>query len=727
MAPDHINPAGIPVDQLQPEAVVTAAKSIAKLGKKVSKQGAAVQHTWHGLAHSYEAPEASKLFTIMDPVKSTTHSFSENTDLVAKALTTYAATEELVKAELVKIKAEAETFVSTTVANGVDRVKIIAHGSTKEHVSWDKDQGAIDKNNALIGRLEAQLTALKEAQQTCASTIYGIIGFTPPSTGAQPGGSTETTNENYVPPWGARAERTKGCGEKAADQVGHFVKGLVVNSLWEGMVKPILTMDAMLYLGYNPKTGGWFDYANSLPQYGEATSQMAQGLAKLGVGLTVLTSPGFGSAARNMPGPVGDYLRSSVKTTKDFGKSLIAYDTFKKGNIAEGLGEAVGNIGTFFIPGVGEAGAAVKGAATASKLARAGLITTEVLADGSRVTKFTTEGLEALRLGKVGAGPLSDLAKVRPNLRMPDGTKLVDFDFGKVKIPDTDLPKIPDQPVGTKHLPGAKDVDLPPSRTSERPASGDRATTGEHPSTSDRPTTNERPTDGSRPDHEPTQPHDADTPTDHGDHPATDHPGTDHPGDRTPETAPRGDGTKESPREYEYVNRSEKFRDHVEPDRGTISDREFPKNPKVGTEEHLLKTWAKYVSNHPDANWDKWLENNYIGNHGHHPRGIAYEGVVRDAKNLNGEGWQHNSDLEINGQTRNYDALNKKDRLAYEFKSGDTLDPKQLVKDQAVTDAGYEVRYVFGREPTDATRRLLENAGIDYEVYYGKPLVKAGP
>ena len=100
---------------------------------------------------------------------------------------------------------------------------------------------------------------------------------------------------------------------------------------------------------------------------------MASGLAKLGVGLTVLTSPGFGSAARNMPGPVGDYLRSSVKTTEDFGKSLIAYDTFKKGNVAEGLGEAVGNIGTFFIPGVGEAGAAVKGAATASpKLDRSG-------------------------------------------------------------------------------------------------------------------------------------------------------------------------------------------------------------------------------------------------------------------------------------------------------------------------------------------------------------------
>ena len=117
MGKEHINPAGIPVEQLNPEGVETAAANMKAVGTKVAHQGAVVQKTWHGLAHSYEAPEASKLLTIMDPVKSTTHDFGHNTTLVAKALAAYAVTEQQVKDELTKIKAEAEAFVASSTAS----------------------------------------------------------------------------------------------------------------------------------------------------------------------------------------------------------------------------------------------------------------------------------------------------------------------------------------------------------------------------------------------------------------------------------------------------------------------------------------------------------------------------------------------------------------------------------------------------------------------------------
>ena len=105
--PDHIDPAGIPGDNLRPDMVEIAASEIKTIGDEVSDQGGVVVTTWQRLAQHYEAPEAGTLFGVMDPVKTNAETFGDNVDQVSSALKTYAAEVEPIKAELARIKAEA--------------------------------------------------------------------------------------------------------------------------------------------------------------------------------------------------------------------------------------------------------------------------------------------------------------------------------------------------------------------------------------------------------------------------------------------------------------------------------------------------------------------------------------------------------------------------------------------------------------------------------------------
>lgn len=692
-----INPAGIQqmIDKLKPDTVELAAAGIAKVGDQVGKQGAALQKTWHGLAHSYEAPESDKLLTIMEPVKKATTSFDTDTGKVEKALKAYALEEQLIKDELIKLKAEAEMFVAR-VSGGVDQPVVVGRALSTKSVPWHEDQATIDANTALGDRVAARVTALEQAQQRCASAIGAIMGVCLNTSPAPAAGTATTSDEPYVPPWGGTGERTKHCGERFADGVGR--------TLWTNGLKPILVMDAMGYLGYNPQTGAWFDYRNSIPQLGQMGLELTKNLGKLGVGLVVLTSPGLLTYAMTGKGAFAGFLRSSLGTTGEFGKGLIAYDTFKSGDIAGGIGEAGSGIALLFVPGAGEAGVAVKGVTTATRLTRAGLMTTEVLADGSKIMRFTDAGMSALKAGKLDSG-LADLLKLKPNLVLPDGTRLSKLGLGDGKLFDTDLPKIPEHGTSTSKLPH-EGSDLPPVRSGDHPSNADHSSQSSHNSA-----------DAHQPGHESAPSYGADTNTGHepgsGDHPA-DAPGNGH-------------GTKDSPREYHYENRAEELRGHAKPSEETMRHIDTKHKSLAGTEQHMLESWRKYLDRNPGTtkNWDSW-RNTYIANQGNEAKGTAYEIVVRESLDLNGGGREYNTNVEINGQTRNYDVLDTKGQVAYEIKSGNSVSEEQIAKDKGMLKTGYEVKYVFGQEPTAAARKLLDEAGIEYQVLYGKPVVHAG-
>ena len=175
--PDHINPDGIPLDLLKPEEVIAAAAALRRWAVRRRPRGLCCSGPGTAWLHHYQAPESHGLLTIMDPVKANAHTFGENTSTVARALKAYAVEQERVKTELTRIKRAAQTFV-TAIDGGVTQHHAVPKGgvmSTK--VPWHEDQPSIDTNNALLAQVDAQLTALEDAQRRCANSIYDIIGF----------------------------------------------------------------------------------------------------------------------------------------------------------------------------------------------------------------------------------------------------------------------------------------------------------------------------------------------------------------------------------------------------------------------------------------------------------------------------------------------------------------------------------------------------------------------
>ncbi|MFI5936817.1 LPXTG cell wall anchor domain-containing protein [Actinoplanes sp. NPDC051494] len=194
-------------------------------------------------------------------------------------------------------------------------------------------------------------------------------------------------------------------------------------------------------------------------------------------------------------------------------------------------------------------------------------------------------------------------------------------------------------------------------------------------------------------------------------------------------------------RPYQYNNPGENVRGRAEPTARELSQYGTSTTGKdSGTVPHLYSSWNRYQANKaaelkkweenpvgkkPSAPlpWDKWLSR-YVPNQGNDSRGKAYEKLLVEEIGLGGDDWICQGDLTTNGETRRYDAINGKEKIAYEFKSGRTIDAAQLAKDaQIARSQGYKVVYVFGDKPTAATLRRLNAAGVDYHLMKGTPTV----
>ncbi|MGC9668495.1 LPXTG cell wall anchor domain-containing protein [Planosporangium sp. 12N6] len=193
-------------------------------------------------------------------------------------------------------------------------------------------------------------------------------------------------------------------------------------------------------------------------------------------------------------------------------------------------------------------------------------------------------------------------------------------------------------------------------------------------------------------------------------------------------------------RPYEYDNPGENARGLPAPD-ATTRDRygNKPGDAQPGTPEHVYPTWFAYqdrkerdlaewnrthTGRKPSAalGWDTWL-GRYIANMGWDPRGKAYEKRVVEEIGLGGDHWICQGDVDVDGKVRRYDAVNHKEGIAYEFKSGRTIDAGELAKDSAIAKSGrYKVVYVFGDQPTKATIGKLRAAGVDYHVMRATPV-----
>ena len=427
--PDHIDPAGIPGDNLRPDMVEIGASEIQTIGDEVSDQGGVVVTTWQRLAQHYEAPEAATLFGVMDPVKTKAETFGDNVDQVSSALKTYAAEVEPIKAELARIKAEAQDFVAS-IAGGVEKTTFSRAGAITSTVEWHEDQDSVDANNALIGRVNAQMVLLWAAERKCANAIYDVIGFPhiEAATEDNPNGYGVTEiPDGAETPWGTTVERSESCGEKAVNAVGSFVwDGVVVGGIW-GTVVGLGT----LTLGYNPQTGEWFD--------GDTYAAAWSNLGKLAVGLAVTSLPGTLMIA-NMPGPAGNFLRDSQMTVLNAGKGLLAWDKWKD-DPAAAAGEATFNVASIIIP-AGAATAPVRtSASTAAAAIRTAARIMDVIDPASALIKVGSAGARIAIPAIADLVKSVDLSKIDIGNLGP-GAKIDIPDMPQVEAPKIEVPSV---------------------------------------------------------------------------------------------------------------------------------------------------------------------------------------------------------------------------------------------------------------------------------------------
>ncbi|MET0735631.1 MAG: TNT domain-containing protein [Microbacterium sp.] len=437
--PSAIDPTQIPGKEIDPDAVESHGRTVGTIAASVRDNGSNVHLTWQGMAGVYSAPESGTLLGLMQPVSSQATTAGDNLDVVSAALVQFASDVRPIKAELDSLRAQAQAFVDTTVANGV-RVREVnpawmstqgyqgswsAYGAysspstggtatqapdvpqyryvTKE---WHEDQDAVDRNNDLISAVNAQQVALWEAERTCANKIRALYGAAPLHAATSEDDALayglDEIPEGTEMPWGAPVERSEGCGEATFNFVvkDFLWEGIAVGGVW-GTIQGLGT----LVLGYNPATGDWFS--------GEAYGAAWGNLGMLTAGALISSTPPlslmfaaddiaqqFGGGF--LPEEISDFKDSTDEAWLNTGKALIAWDKWQD-DPGTALGESVFNVGTLLIPVGGAAVAGVKTASTAAS----------VLTRMARVVDFIDPAAWALngtmRLGGAGLGSLDNL------------------------------------------------------------------------------------------------------------------------------------------------------------------------------------------------------------------------------------------------------------------------------------------------------------------------------
>jgi hypothetical protein len=454
---DPINTSTMPGDNMNPEAIESAAGKIRGVGSNVSTTGGNVAKAWAGLKKGYHAPEEGTLFGAIQPAKKAATDFGTDMGKVATALETFAGEVRTIKSNVAKIRSDAATFLGkihdgkvtvshTVVSGGYAGYERGQTTTSHEDVDWNSDQATVDENNALIRRTNDQQEQLWAAERKCANAIrdvYHAAHISAASESNPNGYGVTDIPDNAETPWGKTVERKEGCGEKV-------VKGVFVDGLG-GMAEGITSLVGFSWSGPD---GAGFSWSTA----GHAWN----GLAHLATG-----GPLFYPLAL-LPGPVGGYIRTSIKTNINFVPGLVGIDVFAKDPFAKWkddpartFGSSLFNVGSLFIPVGGEVSAGGKAVAGGAKAVEGA----SDVAKGSRgleglgdVAKVTGEGADLTKIaGGAGKTELGNLGKVTDDLG--DGLK------GLEKT-DIDVPNVPhdrvtvDHPNVGEHGPG----DIPPAR-----------------------------------------------------------------------------------------------------------------------------------------------------------------------------------------------------------------------------------------------------------------------
>lgn len=409
-----INVGAIPSIPADPDGLEAAAGSIDGAGATLATAGSEMASTWKGLAGVYSAPEAGQLLGVMEPVRAATDDVQSQLTTVSGALRTFATDVRAVKAQMASVVADANAFVADMADEDI----------------WNRDQGNVDTNNALLGRVDAAVAAWQDAQRRCANTLRGIVCMPPlvaeDGSGSAPqdlvfGGTAglydKMLHSEKGMPWGGAVHRDLPWYEDALSGSWHFVQGLG-DSLW-GLVDGLGTL-----VGVH----GW-----------DAMKSSWKGLGELGVMLSPIGSALL--AVNHFTALPGLKKGELEHTATNVGKSLLAWDEWKK-DPARALGTVTGNVLTAV--GTDGAGAALKGtsaAARAARLARLAELTgkggrgVEALGQFAADTRGAALGAltKAAELGKIKLGDLTGPLKgLRVEMPRVDVVQMAGGDGGRV-------------------------------------------------------------------------------------------------------------------------------------------------------------------------------------------------------------------------------------------------------------------------------------------------------
>ncbi|MBD3932368.1 protein phosphatase [Streptomyces chumphonensis] len=375
--------------------------------------------TFQGLSAFYTAPEAEQLFGSTRPVSDRADGFADDLEKVAGALVGFAEEARPIVARLERLKGEAQSFVD----------------SVKDDDEWTYDEEKIETNNALVGDISAAVAEFWAAERSAANKITALVNGTrwvanDGSDGANMYGlSVEDMRRAGETPWGRMAEEDHHWYE-----VGHWVKSYV----WDGFIVDGV-WGTLTGLGGLVGLQGWETFKDSW-----------KGLGQLATGILIIGSPLLAAATYAVaPEGARTWMKDSLNTTKEVGKSLVAWDEW-----GENPGRAAGLVTFNVLTTVATlgTGTAVRGASASGTAAR-------VMNAAGRVGRvvdpmtYIGNGLSATfrglpKLTDVTSG-LADLSAVRA-VELPDGTmRLPD---GTTVTPGSPLPELP---------PGAGAVETP--------------------------------------------------------------------------------------------------------------------------------------------------------------------------------------------------------------------------------------------------------------------------
>ncbi|MFH8481143.1 hypothetical protein [Streptomyces sp. NPDC018055] len=400
-----VNLEGIPVFTGNLALLDTKVTELARDGEKISSAAADVHSSFGGLQAFYQAPEADQLFATTKPVADRGASLKSDLATITSALSTYSDDAHPLVEKLKQLKRDAGAFL----------VKVNADDK------WREDGDLVEENNNRRAEIAETWAAFQAVERACHNKIVSLVpGGTQLKVDDGSGGKgmygydAEALKHAKGLPWGDPVKESTPWYH-IHEHLWDFGKGLVVDGVW-GTIKGLGTLVG---------TDGW-----------DAMKQAWTGLAKLGTGLLISSTPLAGAFWLTPEDKLPSWLRDSRTAMKETGKALLAWDQWSE-NPSRAAGAVTFNVVTTVF--TGGTGGAVAGGGKAALAAKA----LSFAGKAGRVIDPMTYLFKG-----AGAG-LTKISDVMAGLKGMGNIEIPTLPPGSITLPDGGF-KLAD---GTLHLP----------------------------------------------------------------------------------------------------------------------------------------------------------------------------------------------------------------------------------------------------------------------------------